>query len=894
MIKKDVPTAPEKKRTAQSNAAVEKRPAQQDPAQEKARSVSKVQKSGVSVAQLAADIGVTVERLLMQFKDAGIEVSKVNDLVSEDKKQELLRYLQKHHGAKKDNAEKIILRRAKTSEIKVSGTQGAGKTISVQVRKKRTYVKRTVAEEEQQPKTKAMEQEIPSVPASQPSVEENAAVVATQTTPAVTDQATPVVAQTEAATTAAPVTKKEPGEKEKAKTVDVKRKEKHPVVGREAEESESERFKKKKKTRGGAREEDHQYDVILGKGGDLSLVLSEDSLLEQRRIRKGGKGRKMQQMQVQAFTKPTAPIVRDVSIPETITVADLAQKMSVKAAEVIKAMMKMGAMATINQVIDQETASLVVEEMGHKPRLTSAYALEEALAKDTQMEVHGEASPRAPVVTIMGHVDHGKTSLLDYIRRTKVTASEAGGITQHIGAYHVETDKGVITFLDTPGHAAFTAMRARGAKLTDIVILVVAADDGVMPQTVEAINHAQAANVPIIIAVNKIDKPEADPDRVKSELAKHNLIPEEWGGDAMFVPISAKTGQGVDNLLDSILVQAEVLDLKAIIDCPARGVVIESRLDKGRGAVASVLVQQGTLHKGDLLLVGFEYGRVRALFDENGKQVDSAGPSIPVEMLGLSGAPNAGDEFTVVSDERRAREVALFRQGKFREVKLARQNAAKLENILQSMGTDQDERTLNIVLKADVQGSTEALTQALSELSAPKVKVKIISSGVGGINESDVNLAVASGAVIIGFNVRANAEARKLIETESVDVHYHSIIYDVINEVKRAISGFMAPEIQEKIVGLAQVRDVFRSSKIGAIAGCMVLEGVVRRNNPIRVLRDDVVVFEGNLESLRRFKDDVSEVRAGTECGIGVKNYNDVKPGDQIEVFEKIEVKRAL
>jgi translation initiation factor IF-2 len=556
-------------------------------------------------------------------------------------------------------------------------------------------------------------------------------------------------------------------------------------------------------------------------------------------------------------------------------------------------MMKMGAIVTINQVLDQETAMLVVEELGHKARPVSAYALEEALTKD--IEVSGEAAPRAPVVTIMGHVDHGKTSLLDYIRRTKVTAGEAGGITQHIGAYHVETDKGMITFLDTPGHAAFTAMRARGAKLTDLVILVVAADDGVMPQTIEAVNHSKAANVPIIVAVNKMDKSDADPDRVKNELAKLELIPEEWGGETMYVPISAKTGAGIDNLLDSVLVQAEVLDLKSIINCPARGVVIEARLDKGRGAVASLLVQQGTLNKGDLVLVGFEYGRVRALFDENGKNIETAGPSIPVEILGLSGSPNAGDEFVVVSDEKRAREVAMFRQGKFREVKLARQNAAKLENILQRMGEEKTtELTLNIVLKTDVQGSAEALTQALSDLSSSEVKVKIVSSGIGGINETDVNLALASSGVIIGFNVRANVEARKLIESEKVDLHYHSIIYNVIDEVKRAISGFMAPEIQEKITGLAEVREVFRSSKIGAIAGCMVLEGTIKRNNPIRVLRDNIVVFEGVLESLRRFKDDVSEVRANTECGIGVKSYNDIKPGDQIEVFEKIEIKRAL
>lgn len=868
MVNNDVSTAPNKKGSAKK-------------------------KAGVSVKQLATDIGVSVERLLMQFKDAKIKIAGEEDVVSDEVKQQLLRYLQEHHGAKKDAApEKIILRRAKTSEIKVSGSQGAGKTISVQVRKKRTFIKRAAGEEEGKTKVESVRD------AAEPVIEKPVPAADTQkveTTP-VEEQYTVVeptaTSETEVIEIVAQTVEEKPAAKEEKAKPEGKRKDKrHAEISTEAEESE--RPKKKKKGRGMDHDDSSVYESVIGKkGGRLDIILGEDAeeILAQRR-RKFGKGRK-QQVQVQAFTKPTAPVVREVNIPETITVADLAQKMSVKAAEVIKTMMKMGAIVTINQVIDQETATLVVEEMGHKAKAISSYALEEALTKDTQIQ--GETSPRAPVVTIMGHVDHGKTSLLDYIRRTKVTALEAGGITQHIGAYHVETDKGVVTFLDTPGHAAFTAMRARGAKLTDIVILVVAADDGVMPQTVEAINHAKAANVPIIVAMNKIDKHEADQDRVKNELAQHNLIPEEWSGETIFVPISAKTGQGVDKLLDSILVQAEVLELKAVVDSPARGVVIESRLDKGRGAVASLLVQQGTLRKGDLVLAGFEYGRVRALFDENGKQVESAGPSIPVEVLGLSGTPNAGDEFVIVEDERRAREVALFRQGKFRDIKLARQNAAKLENILQRMGDEKTERTLNIVLKTDVQGSAEALSQALSEIAAPNIKVKIVSSSVGGINESDVNLALASNAIMIGFNVRANAEARKLIETEGVDVHYHSIIYDVINEVKRAVSGFMAPEIQEKIVGLAEVRDVFRSSKIGAIAGCMVLEGIVKRNNPIRVLRDNVVVFEGALESLRRFKDDVSEVRAGTECGIGVKSYNDVKVGDQIEVFEKIEIKRAL
>jgi len=847
-------------------------------------------KTGVSVTQLASDIGVSVDKLLNQFKDAKLKIAKVDDIVSEEEKQQLLRYLQLNHGVKADAApERIVLRRAKTSEIKVSGSQGAGKTISVQVRKKRTFVKRPVVEEVAKPQ---------EAPAADIETSANVAPIeATATTDVPVVEAAKghetVAASDSAATTTTATSTSTESEATTAESADAKRhKEKRHEVAKEAEDD---RPKKKKKGRHARGNENNFNTVVIGKSpARLSVVLGDDndddSMAARRRKSKGQKHR---HVQVQAFTKPTAPMVHAVNVPESISVADLAQRMSVKAAAVIKVMMKMGAIATINQVLDQETAMLVVEELGHKAVPTSAFALEEALTKDIQ--ISGESQSRAPVVTIMGHVDHGKTSLLDYIRTTTVTAGEAGGITQHIGAYHVETDKGMITFLDTPGHAAFTLMRARGAQLTDIVILVVAADDGAMPQTIEAINHAKAANVPIVVAVNKMDKPEADPDRVKNELAKHHLIPEEWGGETMFLPISAKTGEGIDALLDSILVQAEVLDLKAIVDCPAKGVVIESRVDKGRGSVASLLVQQGTLNKGDLILVGFEYGRVRALHDENGKNISKAGPSIPVEILGLSGTPNAGDEFVVLTDEKRAREVAMFRQGKFRDVKLARQNAAKLENILQRMGEDKgSDLVLNIVLKTDVQGSSEALANALAELTSDEVKVKIVSTGIGGINESDVNLALASSAIIIGFNVRANVEARKLIENEKVDVHYHSIIYNVIDEVKRAISGFMAPEIQEKITGLAEVRDVFRSSKIGAIAGCMVLEGTVKRNNPIRVLRDNVVVFEGVLESLRRFKDDVAEARAGVECGIGVKSYNDIKPGDQIEVFEKIEIKRSL
>ncbi|MCW9715065.1 translation initiation factor IF-2 [Avibacterium sp. 21-594] len=606
---------------------------------------------------------------------------------------------------------------------------------------------------------------------------------------------------------------------------------------------------------------------------------------------KGKQGKKGSSLQ-QGFTKPAAPVNRDVVIGETITVAELANKMAVKATEIIKTMMKMGEMVTINQVIDQETAQLVAEEMGHKVILRKENELEESVLGDR--DVNAEKVNRAPVVTIMGHVDHGKTSLLDYIRKAKVAAGEAGGITQHIGAYHVETDDGkMITFLDTPGHAAFTSMRARGAKATDIVVLVVAADDGVMPQTIEAIQHAKAAGVPIVVAVNKIDKPEANPDRVEQELLQHEVIAEKFGGDTQFVYVSAKKGTGVDELLEAILLQSEVLELSAVKDGMATGVVIESYLDKGRGPVATILVQSGTLRRGDIVLCGFEYGRVRAMRDENGKDISEAGPSIPVEVLGLSGVPSAGDEATVVRDEKKAREVALYRQGKFREVKLARQQKAKLENMFSNMA-EGDVAELNVIVKADVQGSVEAIVQALQELSTPEVKVNVVGSGVGGITETDATLAAASNAIIVGFNVRADASARRIIENENIDLRYYSIIYELLNEIKAAMSGMLQPEFKQEIIGLAEVRDVFRHPKFGAIAGCMVTEGVVKRNNPIRVLRDNVVIFEGELESLRRFKDDVAEVRSGMECGIGVKNYNDVKVGDQIEVFEVVEIKRSI
>ena len=628
--------------------------------------------------------------------------------------------------------------------------------------------------------------------------------------------------------------------------------------------------------RGGGRDSDERRSGGAsaggrgGKGGN-----------KRERERKGGK-----------FEKPVAPVSREVRIPETITVGELAQKMSVKAGELIKIMMKLGSMVTINQVLDQETAALVAEEMGHQYILIKENDLETQVMAEADEDA-GNIIQRAPVVTIMGHVDHGKTSLLDYIRKTKVVAGEAGGITQHIGAYRVQTPKGTITFLDTPGHAAFTAMRARGADATDIVILVVAADDGVMPQTIEAIQHANAAKVPLIVAVNKMDKPDADPERVKSELSQHGVIAEEWGGENLFAYVSAKSGEGIDDLLDKVLIQAEVLELTAPSTGMGRGVVIESRLDRGRGSVATVLVQSGVVKKGDIMLAGMEYGRIRAMLDENGNELKEAGASTPVEILGLSGTPNAGDEVVIVENERKAREIANFRQGKFKEIKIARQQKAKLENLFSNTG-DGEVHTVNLMIKADVQGSVEALSDSLLKLATDEVKVNIIASGIGGITESDVQLAIASEAIIIAFNVRADANAKKLAENEGVDLRYYSIIYEAIDQVKAAMQGMLSPEVREEIIGLAQVREVFRSSKFGTVAGCIVEDGVLKRNNPIRVLRNNVVIYEGALESLRRFKDDVSEVRAGTECGLGVKNYNDVRIGDQIECYERVSIERTL
>ena len=851
----------------------------------------------VTVKQYADVIGVPVERLLVQLQEAGLAEKSPEDMINDDEKSELLGYLRRKHG-KDDSSEprKITLRRKSVSEIKVpASTSGRGsvknrsKTISVEFRKRRTYAKRSTLEEEAAQQRELEEQE------ARKAEEEAAKLAAEEQPPAVVEEqaaakagAEEVPPAVEEAETAVSAEVAEPAAEEtEAATEDVQEAlpetaapaqpgEKPPSPREEAPRRRGEREKEEKSRRGTHRKELH--------------VASEKS--GRRKKKPARTPRAVVNRPAQhAFEMPTAPIVHDVDIPESITVAELAQRMSVKGSEVVKAMMNMGSMVTINQTIDQDTAAIVVEEMGHIPKLMKENALEEEVIRSVNLE--GKEMPRAPVVTIMGHVDHGKTSLLDYIRRTKVAAGETGGITQHIGAYMVPTEKGKICFLDTPGHEAFTAMRARGAKVTDIVVVVVAADDGVMPQTEEAIKHAKAGNVPIIVAVNKIDKPDADPDRVKQELSKLDVIPEDWGGDTIFANVSALTGQGVDGLLESILLQAEILELKAPEEGPATGTVIESRLDRGRGPVATILVQSGCLKKGDIILSGQEFGRVRAMNDENGKEIDEAGPSMPVEVLGLSSTPNAGDEMVVVDDEKKAREIALFRQGKYREVKLARQQASKLENVLSQMG-EEEGAVLNILLKADVQGSAEALVESLQNLSTDEVKVNIISSGVGGITESDINLAMASRGVVIGFNVRADSAARKLVDEEGIDLRYYSIIYDVIDDVKKAISGMLEPEIREQIIGNAEVREVFRSPKFGNIAGCIVTSGVVRKSNPIRVLRDNVVIYEGELESLRRFKDDVNEVKSGTECGIGVRNYNDVKAGDQIEVFERVEVTRSV
>ena len=865
--------------------------------------------SEVSIEKLAGDIGTNVDRLVQQFNDAGL-TKKAGDNVTEAEKKQLLDHLAKAHGSDANIApKKMTLTRKTTSTLSV----GKSKNVKVEVRKKRTFVKRSPEDEAKLAAEEAARQ---AAEQAKLEVEQKAAEEARK-------------AAEEKAKAAAEARKKAEAEQiaraEKAKREAEERKKNEPQMtaeekaAQEASRAEAEKLRKQQEE-----ETQRKLEEDAKKAAEEARKLAEENErrwkeeeerrkaqeaeevhvhsnryaqeaedLDDLKVERGSRRRKKKKAGEnlkQGFNKPAAPVERIVKLGETITVGELASKLAIKANEVIKTMMKMGEMATINQVLDQDTAVLVVEEMGHKYELVNDNALEDELIADA---TGGDKAPRAPVVTIMGHVDHGKTSLLDYIRRAKVADGEAGGITQHIGAYSVETDNGKITFLDTPGHAAFTAMRARGATATDIVILVVAADDGVMPQTKEAVQHAKAAGVPLIVAVNKMDKEAADPDRVKTELSQLEVISEEWGGEHQFVSVSAKTGLGIDALLEAINLQAEMLDYQAVPTGPGRGIVIESRLDKGRGPVASVLIQEGQLKAGDILLCGLEYGRVRAMRDENGQEVKLAGPSTPVEVLGLSGVPIAGEDALVVNDERKAREVASKRSIKQRELKLAKQQKAKLENMFANMEAG-DVSELNVVLKADVQGSVEAISESLVKLSTDEVKVNIVGSGVGGITETDASLAAASSAIVVGFNVRADATARRMIEAEEIDLRYYSVIYNLIDEVKAAMSGMLAPEFKQQIIGLAEVRDVFKSPKIGAIAGCMVTEGVIKRSNPIRVLRENVVIYEGELESLRRFKDDVQDVKKGIECGIGVKNYNDVKVGDQIEVFEIVEVSREL
>lgn len=897
----------------------------------------------LTVKKLSEDIGTPVERLIEQLADAGIKKSST-DAVTDAEKQTLLTHLKKEHGDTSTDAEptRLTLQRKKRSTLSVPTGGGKSKDVQVEVRKKRTYVKRTAIDEEA--KREAEEKaRLEAEAAAKREAEEKAKQEAIEKAEREAAEKAKREAEEKAKREAEEKAKREAQTKAKQKTETTADTEKQEQAKRDAEallrrkeeeaqrkaEEESQRqlekareLAEKNQARWSAEEEkkgqmeNTDYHVTTSthareaedeadrrqeagrrkKKKAAANKKAEDNRNAGRNARgRGGRNKsklsKPTSMQQHGFDKSATVAKADVVIGETIVVSELASKMSVKGTEVIKVMMKMGAMATINQVIDQETAQLVAEEMGHKVVLRKENELEEAILSDRDNSA--AKKPRAPVVTIMGHVDHGKTSTLDYIRRTRVASGEAGGITQHIGAYHVDTENGSITFLDTPGHAAFTSMRARGAQATDIVVLVVAADDGVMPQTIEAIQHAKAAEVPLIVAVNKIDKEGANPDNVKNELAQYDVIPEEWGGENIFVHISAKQGTNIDGLLEAILLQSEVLELESVTEGMASGVVIESRLDKGRGPVATILVQEGTLAKGDIVLCGQEYGRVRAMRDESGKEIETAGPSIPAEILGLSGVPSSGDEATVVRDERKAREVANYRQGKFRDVKLARQQKAKLENMFSNMEAG-EVAELNVVLKADVQGSVEAIADSLRKLSTDEVKVNIVGTGVGGITETDAVLAAASNAIMLGFNVRADASARRVVENENLDLRYYSIIYQLIDEVKAAMGGMLSPEFKQEIIGLAEVRDVFKSPKIGAIAGCMVTEGLIKRNNPIRVLRDNVVIYEGELESLRRFKDDVQEVRNGYECGIGVKNYNDVRVGDQIEVFEIVEIKRTL
>ncbi|MCX2983049.1 translation initiation factor IF-2 [Halieaceae bacterium IMCC14734] len=885
----------------------------------------------VTVQQLAEVVGASVDRLLTQMKDAGLPHLKAEQVVSDEDKQTLLAYLKRSHGEdnESDAPKRIVLKRKTVSTLKASGSQSK-RTVNVEVRKKRTYIKRDAEDATDEEVLEAVVEETPVV---EPEiVAEAEPVVEAEEVAEV--EAEPEAAKAPERDLDAPIDRAnlDPEEirqlaalKRQRREADEKLEREASAAARKAEkaaearklaevakvpeetETKSREIRPKRlhdapkaaeperKKKAGRGERPGSQGRGKQRGHNLSLnqiEAADGGTMRRRGGRKKNISKTHEEHGRHGFEMPTEQKKAEVALGDAISVGDLAVQMSVKAGEIIKELMKLGVMANINQMIDQDTAILVVEELGHGYRTVSDDALEDELVETLALH-EGSGEPRAPVVTVMGHVDHGKTSLLDYIRKAQVAEGEAGGITQHIGAYHVETDHGMISFLDTPGHAAFTAMRARGAKSTDIVILVVAADDGVMPQTEEAVLHARAAQVPLIVAVNKMDKEGADPDRVRNELAAKDVIPEEWGGETQFVNVSAQTGDGVTELLDAVLLQSELLELQAPRDVPAQGIVIESRLDKGRGAVASLLVQSGTLRQGDIVLAGLQAGRVRAMLDENGKPIAEAGPSIPVEILGLDGTPDAGDPFAVVESEKRAREIAEARQLKLRDSKLQRQQAAKLDNMFESM-TAGDKQSLNVVVKADVRGSLEAIQSALLDLGNDEVKVNIVSGGVGGIAETDVTLALTTEAVIFGFNVRADNAARKLVEDEGLDMRYYNVIYNLIDDVKAALVGMLAPELREEIVGIAEVRDVFSSPKFGQIAGCMVTEGTVYRSKPIRVLRENVVIYEGELESLRRFKDDASEVRSGTECGIGVKNYTDVKAGDLIEVYEVKEIARTL
>ena len=843
-----------------------------------------------TVRDFATEVKIPVDTLIAQLKQAGVAVDDESSKVTEADKRALLTHLadKRPAGTAPAGSEprRITLKRKETTELRLGGGRGApAKTVSIEVRKRRTYVKRG-AEGEESPDDAAA--------AAKEQAEHQAAARAAAEAEARKQQeeAGRKLREEEDARRKVDDEQRRLAEEARRTTGGV------DVHGRTEGEAARKRAEENLRR---ASEVKHTPPTLIRRNEREGIQRTTPHTAPGKSLRRGdrkGPRKSAAPIQVEtqhAFVQPTAPVVREVEVPEFITVGDLANRMAVKATEVIKVLMGMGVMATINQSIDQDTATLAVQEMGHTVKTTKASDVEDKLLVEASAEKSdAAATPRAPIVTVMGHVDHGKTSLLDYIRKTRVAAGEAGGITQHIGAYNVKTSKGTITFLDTPGHAAFTRMRARGAKITDIVILVVAGDDGVMPQTREAIQHAKAAKVPMVVAVTKMDKPQSDLDRVKTGMSKEEVIPEDWGGDTQFVGVSAHTGAGVDALLDAVLVQAEVLELKAPVDAPARGTIVESSLEKGRGPVATVLISSGTLKQGDIVLTGPYFGRVRAMFDETRQPVKSAGPSIPVEVLGLSGVPEAGDEVVAVADERKARELAELRSSRLRETKLAQQQAVRMEQVFARMGDGSAEKLLNLMVKADVQGSAEAITEALQKIPSAEVKVNIMSVGIGGISESDVDLALASGAIIVAFNARPDATARRRIQETGIDVRYYSIIYQLMDDVTNAISGLLGTETHEKIVGLAQVREVFRSSKFGSIAGCLIMDGEVRRGLPVRVLRSNVVIFEGDIDSLRRFKDDVSKVESGTECGIGVKNYNDVKPGDQIECFERIQVKRTV